>query len=93
MEFTATARRLAIFSAAATVILVVAYAVTLTVGLASLESPQQPIGDPMFTILKVLIILMMPAMVALMVAVHAWAPRHARTLSLASVVLWGWSPG
>ncbi len=52
----------------ATVILLVAYAVTLAVGLLSLESPQQPIGDPMFLILEVLIIIMMPAMVALMVA-------------------------
>ncbi len=32
----------------ATVVLLVAYAVTLAVGLSSLESPQQPIGDPMF---------------------------------------------
>ncbi len=89
MKFTATARSLGIFSAAATVILLVAYAVTLIVGLLSLESPQQPIGDPMFTILEVLIILMMPAMVALMVAVHAWAPMHAKTLSLTSVVFMG----
>jgi hypothetical protein len=89
VEFTATARRFGIFSAAATVILLVAYAVTLIVGLASLESPQQPIGDPMFTILEVLIISMMPAMVALMVAVHAWAPMHARTLSLTSLVFMG----
>jgi Co/Zn/Cd efflux system component len=50
MRFTATARRLGILSAAATTILIVAYAVTLLVGLMSLESPQQPIGDPMFTI-------------------------------------------
>ena len=89
MKFTATARRLGIFSAAATVILFVAYAVTLIVGLLSLESPQQPIGDPMFTILEVLIITMMPAMVALMVAVHAWAPMHAKTLSLTSLVFMG----
>ena len=59
MEFTATARRFGIFSGAATVILLVAYAVTLTVGLASLESPQQPIGEPMITILEILIITMM----------------------------------
>src|SRR5215204_3940169 len=58
-------------------------------GLASLESPQQPIGDPMFTILEVLIILTMPAMVALMVAVHAWAPMRAKTLTLTSVVFMG----
>jgi hypothetical protein len=86
VEFTATARRPGIFSAAATVILLVAYAVTLIVGLASLESPQQPIGDPMITILEVLIITMMPARVALMVAVHAWAPRSAKTLSLTSLI-------
>ena len=79
IKFTATARWLRIFSAAATVILLVAYAVTLAMGLASLESPQQPIGDPMFTILEVLIISIMPAMVALMVTVHAWAPMYGKT--------------
>jgi hypothetical protein len=89
MEFTATARALGIFSAVATVVLLVAYAVTLAVGLASLQSPDQPIGDPMFTMLEVLIILMMPAMVALMVAVHAWAPTHAKTLTLTAVVFMG----
>src|SRR5918992_2974928 len=86
VEFTATARRFGIFSGAATVILLVAYAITLIVGLLSLESPQQPIGDPMFTILEVLIITMMPAMVALMVAVHAWAPLRAKALTLTSLV-------
>jgi hypothetical protein len=89
MKFTATARSFGILSAAATVILLVAYAVTLLVGLLSLESPQEPIGDPMFTILEILIIVMMPAMVALMVAVHAWAPMHAKTLTLTSVVFMG----
>jgi len=89
LRFTATARSLGIFSAAATVILLVAYAVTLTVGLLSLESPQQPIGGPMLTILEVLIIITMPAMVALMVAVHTWAPMHAKTLSLTSVIFMG----
>jgi hypothetical protein len=29
---------------------------------------------------------MMPVMVALIVAVHAWAPSHAKALSLTSVV-------
>lgn len=89
MEFTASARRFGIFSGAATVILVVAYAVTLIVGLASLESPQEPIGEPLITILEILIISMMPAMVALMVSVHAWAPMHAKTLTLTSLVFMG----
>jgi hypothetical protein len=89
IEFSATARRLGIFSAASVVVLGLAYAVTLTVGFLSLGSPQQPIGDPMFSILEVLIILMMPVMVGLMVAVHAWAPSHAKALSLTSVVFMG----
>src|ERR671921_1309874 len=89
MEFTATARRFGIFSGAATVILLLAYAATLTVGLASLESPREPIGEPMITMLEILIISMMPAMVALMVAVHAWAPMHAKTLTLTSLIFMG----
>ena len=89
IEFTGTARRLGIGSAIAVVALEAAYAVTLVIGLASLESPQQPIGEPMFSILEVLIILMTPALVALMVAVHAWAPPHARTLSLTALVFMG----
>jgi len=86
VKFTTTARSFGIFSAAATVILLVAYAVTLAVGLLTLESPQQPIGGPLFTILEVLIIVMMPAMVALMVAVHAWAPLDTKALTLTSLV-------
>ena len=89
MKFTTTARSFGIFSAAATVILVVAYAVTLAVGLLTLESPQQPIGGPLFTILEILIIITMPGMVALMVTVHAWAPTNAKALSLTSVVFMG----
>ena len=54
-----------------------------------MRAPQQSIGDPMFTILEVLIITMMPAMVALMVAVHAWAPMRAKTLSLTSLIFMG----
>jgi hypothetical protein len=87
--FSATARRLGIFSAVSFAILGVAYAITLIVGFLSLKSPQQPIGDPMFSILEVLIILMMPVMVTLMVAVHAWAPSHAKTLTLTAVVFMG----
>ena len=89
MKFTPIARSLGIFSATATVILVVAYAVMLAVGLLSLESQQKPIDGPILTILEVLIIVMMPAMVALMVAVHAWAPMNAKALSLTSVVFMG----
>ena len=89
VEFSATARRLGILSAVGVIVLGVAYAITLAVGFLSLTSPQRPIGDPMFSILEVLIIVMMPMMVALMVAVHAWAPSQAKTLSLTAVLFMG----
>ena len=62
---------------------------TLTVGLLSLKSPDEPIGNPMFSILEILIIVMMPALVALMVAVHAWAPIAVNSLTLISVIFMG----
>ncbi len=86
IQYTATARRLGIAAATIVVGLALAYAPTLIVGYLSLENPDQPIGDPMFTILEILIIAMMPAMVALMAAVHAWAPAEAKTLSLTALV-------
>ena len=89
IEFTATARRLGVYSSAATAVLLAAYAVTLAVGLVSLESPDHPISDPMFSILEVLIIVMMPAMVVMMAAVHAWTPRQLKALSLVSVIFMG----
>ena len=89
VDFSATARRLGIASAVAVVVLLLAYALTLAVGLLSLESPQQPIGDPMFSILEILILLTMPAMVTLMVAVHAWAPAESKALSLTALVFMG----
>ena len=86
LTLTASARRLGIASAAGTVLFSAAYAATLVAGLLSLASPQQPIGDPVFAILEILILLMMPFMVALMAAVHAWAPAEAKAFSLISLV-------
>jgi hypothetical protein len=87
MEFNTVARRLGLTSAVATVVLVAAYAATLTVGLAALKSPDQPIANPMFSILEILIIVMMPVIVCLMIAVHAFAPPNVKALSFTAVVL------
>lgn len=89
IEFNSAARRLGLVAAVSTAVLLVAYAVTLVVGLLSLASPDDPIGDPWFTVLEVLILALVPAMVALMVAVHAWAPAQAKALTLAAVVFMG----
>lgn len=89
LEFTSTARRLGLISAVATASLLVVYAVTLVIGLATLSSPDDPIGNPWFTMLEIEIIVMMPVIVALFVAIHAWAPRRLKTLSLTAVVFMG----
>jgi hypothetical protein len=86
MDFTPLVRRLGVVSAVTTVVLVLAYAITLVIGLATLPSPNSPIGNPEFTILEVLIIVMMPVIVVLMTAVHAWAPPHAKVLTFVAVV-------
>ena len=87
--FTAGARKLGIWSAAATAFLGVAYFIPLVGGFLSLKSPEDPIGDPWFAILEILIIVMMPVMVALMGAVHAWALPGARAFSLLALVFMG----
>jgi hypothetical protein len=89
LSFTASARRLGLVSAMGTVLLSVIYAVVLIAGLLSLQSSQQPIGDPLFAILEILIILTMPLMVALMVAVHAWAPAETKVFSLVALIFMG----
>ena len=84
--FTESARRLGMISALGFVLLCTAYAVTLVVGLLSLKSPLQPIGDPLFSILEILILLMAPLIVALFATVHAWAPAESKVFSIVSLV-------
>ena len=50
-----------------------AYLPTLILGLLSLTSPLEPIGDPYFSILELLIIVVAPLMVIVMVAVHSYS--------------------
>lgn len=54
-------------------ILGVAYAVITLLGFFSLESPQEPIGNPYFTIMEIETILISPLMAISMVAVHCYA--------------------
>jgi hypothetical protein len=86
VTFTVNARRLGIVSGAGSVLLIALYAVTLIAGFLSLQTPQEPIRDPLFSILEILILLLMPLLVGLMVAVHAWAPEGVKVLSLMSLV-------
>lgn len=64
----------------------VVYVVTTVLGFLSLKSPQDPIGDPFFTIMELLIVLIAPLMVVSMVAVHAYAPPEVKVYSLTALV-------
>lgn len=81
-----SALRLGVASGAAVALLCLAYAGVLSVGLLTLPSPEHQIQEPWFALMEVLIIGIAPAMVALTVALHAWAPAGRKALALASVV-------
>jgi hypothetical protein len=84
--FTESARKLGTVSALGIVLLSMAYALVLIAGLLALQSPQQPIGEPAFTILEILILFMAPMIIVLFATIHAWAPVESKTFSLVSLV-------
>jgi uncharacterized membrane protein len=62
------------------------YAVTTVLGFLSLKSPQDPIGDPYFSIMELLIVLMAPLMVVVMVSVHAYASPEFKAYSFTALI-------
>lgn len=62
-----------------------AYAITLILGLLSLTSPTEPIGDPYFSVMEILIVLLAPLLVMVMVVVHGYATPRTRLFSLAAL--------
>ncbi len=83
--FTAPHRTIGRAAAWGVFFLAVVYAVPLVLGLLSLKSPQDPIGDPYFSIMELLIFLTAPLMVVSMVAVHAYAPPEVKIYSLTAL--------
>jgi hypothetical protein len=80
-----TAQRFGVIAGAAVAVLCLVYASVLSVGLLTLPSPGHQIQQPWFTLMETLIVAISPAMVALTVALHSWAPQERRSLALASV--------
>ncbi len=66
--------------------LLVIYFLVLTLGLLSLKSPQEPIADPYFSIMELLILITAPLMVIIMVAVHAYASLDDKAYSLTALI-------
>lgn len=83
--FSRSSRMMGVVSAITVLIVGALYAIVLAIGFATLPSPDAPIGNPYFTLLEVLILLLAPAMVALMATVHAWAPLESKSLSLTAL--------
>lgn len=85
-DFTPQHRAIGRAAALAVFFLGVVYAVTTFLGFLSLKSPQDPIGDPYFSIMELLIVIMAPLMVVAMVAVHAYAPPDAKAYSFMALI-------
>ena len=84
--FTLQHRVIGVFAAWAVFFVGVVYAITLVLGILSLKSSQDPIGDPFFSILELLIILMTSLMILCMIVVHAYAPPEAKAYSFSALV-------
>ena len=84
--FTVQHRMLGRVTSWAVFCLVLMYIPTTVLGFLSLKSPQDPIGDPYFSMMELLILLIAPLMVVSVSAVHAFAPPDARAYSLASLI-------
>ncbi|MDX8355118.1 hypothetical protein [Cognatiyoonia sp. IB215182] len=78
--------RLGAVSAAMTTLLLLAYLLTLALGLMSLPNPDQPIGDPYFTLMELLIIVMVPIIILMMVAILTICPASRKPQAIAALV-------
>ncbi len=66
--------------------IIIIYLVTLILGLISLKSPDEPIGNPYFSILELLIIILAPLMVISLTIVHRSTPENLKIYSLTSLI-------
>jgi len=88
-ELSRLTRLMGVLSATLILIVGLVYAVVLTLGFASLAAPNQPIGNPYFTVMEALILVLAPAMVALMASIHAWSPYQTKGLTLVALIFTG----
>ncbi|NNE51870.1 MAG: hypothetical protein HKN30_05645 [Sulfitobacter sp.] len=81
-----SARRLGVASALIIVLSEALYAISLAVGLSAAASSTEPIPDPYFTLMEILILIMAPAIVTLAVAVYGTCDAGKKPLALAATV-------
>lgn len=80
-----TSLRIGTLAGHAVAALSVCYAIVLSIGLATLPSPADPIQNPWFTLMEVLILAIAPAMLAFIVGLHAWVAPRQRPVALLGV--------
>lgn len=85
-DFTPQHRTIGRAAAWSVFVLGVVYALVTALGFLSLESPQDPIGDPYITIMRLLIIPLAALYVVTMVTVHAYARPAVKVYSLIALV-------
>lgn len=66
--------------------LLLAYVIVTLLGFLSLKSPSDPIGDPYFTLMEILIIIIAPLMLIVMVAVNVYAPDEVKVFSRIALI-------
>jgi len=66
--------------------IIIIYLITLILGFLSLKSPNEPIGNPYFSILEFLIIMLAPLMVFSLVVVHKSTPEKLKIYSLTALI-------
>lgn len=68
-------------------LIIIIYLITLILGFISLKSPDDPIGNPYFTILELLIIVLAPSMVFSLAILHKSTPEKLKIYSLTALIL------
>jgi hypothetical protein len=74
------------FSALSVFFLLLAYIVVTSLGFISLKSPLDPIADPYFTIMEILIIIIAPMMLIVMIVVDSYATEEVKIFSKIALV-------
>lgn len=69
--------------------LVLLYLVITIIGMLSLKSQSDPISDPWFTLMEIMIIIIAPLLVMLMAEIHYYASDDVKALSMSALIFMG----
>ena len=85
-EFNMNCRNLGILASWILFVLLMIYIPVTLLGILSLESPDDPISDPYFTIMEILILLIAPFLLICMTVIHMYSKPEDKVYSLMALV-------